>query len=198
MALRDWACACFAWSPKKILWVSWTFNFLVALVWALLALVIGKDINALYESLPDSDATSSNLVGGILSTAAWGVVLVALFSIFSLIVLLRGVRAATIPSSARGRTGPSLARRADVPFPCPWLLLPHPPIHRQDRRRFQLRLTSGAPSPLLLLVEVATLAAHQKWLQDLGDALWTGKQSRSSPPSSAWDTSTVSSSSPSS
>ena len=27
------------------------------------------------------------------------------------------------------------------------------------------------------LVEVATsLAAHQKWLQDLGDALWTGKQ----------------------
>ena len=58
MALRDWACACFAWSPKKILWVSWTFNFLVALIWALLALVIGKDINALYESLPDGDATS--------------------------------------------------------------------------------------------------------------------------------------------
>jgi len=128
MALRDWACACFAWSPKKILWVSWTFNFLVALIWALLALVIGKDINALYESLPDGDATSSNLVGGILSTAAWGVVLVALFSIFSLIVLLRGVRAATFPSSARGRTGPSLARRADVPFPCPVSNpSPHPP-----------------------------------------------------------------------
>jgi hypothetical protein len=121
MALRDWACACFAWSPKKILWVSWIFNFLVALVWALLALVIGKEINALYANLPDGDATSNNLVGGILSTAAWGVVLVALFSIFSLVVLLRGVRAATIPSPARGRTGPSLARRAnaDVPFPSP-------------------------------------------------------------------------------
>ena len=180
MALRDWACACFAWSPKKILWVSWIFNFFVALVWALLALVIGKDINALYANLQDGDATSNNLVGGILSTAAWGVVLVALFSIFSLVVLLRGVRAATTPSPARGRAAPSLARRADVPFPSPFQIRspPSPQTIAKTGAGFSYGLIVGSSIHLFFaLVEVATsLAAHEKWLQDLGDALWTGKQ----------------------
>ena len=92
MAFKDWACACFTWSAKKFLWVAWFANFAVAMIWVLCAIVLSKHLDGLYKKLPESDDAAANLVGGLVSTSAWGIVLIALFSIFSLVVLLRGVR----------------------------------------------------------------------------------------------------------
>jgi hypothetical protein len=55
----------------------------------------GKNIDGLYKKVADDDLTTNNLLGGLVGTSAWGVVLVALFSIFSLIVLLRKTIALT-------------------------------------------------------------------------------------------------------
>lgn len=79
------------WSARKFLWVFWTINFVVALVFSLTSVFNGKSIDNLYSKISDDDLTTNHLLGGLISTSAWGVVLVALFSVFSLIVLLRKV-----------------------------------------------------------------------------------------------------------
>ena len=106
MAFKDWACACFTWSAKKFLWVAWFANFAVAMIWVLCAIVLSKHLDGLYKKLPESDDAAANLVGGLVSTSAWGIVLIALFSIFSLVVLLRGVRRLR-PSHPPPRTEPT-------------------------------------------------------------------------------------------
>ena len=106
MAFKDWACACFTWSAKKFLWVAWFANFAVAMIWVLCAIVLSKHLDGLYKKLPESDDAAANLVGGLVSTSAWGIVLIALFSIFSLVVLLRGVRRLR-PSPPPPRTEPT-------------------------------------------------------------------------------------------
>ena len=79
------------WSPRKILWAFWTVNFLVALVFTLTSIFNGKNIDDLYAKIAEDDLTTNHLLGGLIGTTTWGVVLVALFSVFSLIVLLRKV-----------------------------------------------------------------------------------------------------------
>ena len=51
--------------------------------------------------ISEDDVTTNKLLGGLITTSAWGVVLVALFSVFSLIVLLRKVRPGTYCSPRR-------------------------------------------------------------------------------------------------
>jgi hypothetical protein len=108
MAFKDWACACFTWSAKKFLWVAWFANFAVAMIWVLCAIVLSKHLDGLYKKLPESesDDAAANLVGGLVSTSAWGIVLIALFSIFSLVVLLRGVRRPRPSHPPSNRTDP--------------------------------------------------------------------------------------------
>ena len=80
---------CEDWSPRRILWVTWSLNCLVQTIWSLLAVVQGQRISKL--SFEDGDATSENLVLGIVATSAWAVTLIGLFLFFSLFVLLRKV-----------------------------------------------------------------------------------------------------------
>ena len=69
-------------------------NFVVALVFSLASIFNGKSIDDLYSKVPEDDLTTNNLLSGLVSTSTWGVILVAIFSIFSFIVLLRKVRGA--------------------------------------------------------------------------------------------------------
>ena len=73
------------------MWVFWTLNFVIGLAFSLTAAFNGKSIDALYAKVADGDRTTNNLIGGLIGTSAWGVVLCALFALFSFVVLLRKV-----------------------------------------------------------------------------------------------------------
>jgi len=105
---------CYDWSARKILWVAWTWNALVQVIWGLLAVVQGQKISTLYDTFEENDRTSANLVTGIVATSAWAVVLIGLFLIFSLVVLLKKVRVSRITRSEPPVCASGAARATDT------------------------------------------------------------------------------------
>ena len=210
---------CYDWSARKILWVAWTWNALVQVIWGLLAVVQGQKISRLYDTFEENDRTSANLVTGIVATSAWAVVLIGLFLIFSLVVLLK-VRVSCVfretnperrvrpgsRDSLRGRRRrrkrtrtrahekhntppPGKSAASDTVAPEKKLNTPRPFLvrHSKPKRNAQTIAKTGAGFSYGLIVGSAihmffvlgeagvSLYTHERWLNDLGDAVWTSK-----------------------
>ena len=87
---------CGGWTYRKTLWWGWIWNALIAFLFTVCGIVVAQKLNKLdwvtNAATGEVDETSEKLVGGLVANISWGIVLNALFLIFSLVVLLRKVR----------------------------------------------------------------------------------------------------------
>lgn len=87
---------CGGWTYRKTLWWGWIWNALIAFLFTVCGIVVAQKLNKLdwvtNAATGEVDETSEKLVGGLVANIAWGIVLNALFLMFSLVVLLRKVR----------------------------------------------------------------------------------------------------------
>ena len=52
---------CYDWSARKILWVAWTWNALVQVIWGLLAVVQGQKISTLLTWIGAKDSLTGRV-----------------------------------------------------------------------------------------------------------------------------------------
>ena len=87
---------CGGWTYRKTLWWSWIWNALIAILFSCCGIVVAQKLNKLdwvtNAATGEVDETSEKLVGGLVANISWGIILNALFIIFSVVVLLRKVR----------------------------------------------------------------------------------------------------------
>lgn len=90
---------CGGWTYRKTLWWGWIWNALIAFLFTVCGIVVAQKLNKLdwvtNAATGEVDETSEKLVGGLVANISWGIVLNALFLIFSLVVLLRKTIAKT-------------------------------------------------------------------------------------------------------
>jgi len=90
---------CGGWTYRKTLWWGWIWNALIAFLFTVCGIVVAQKLNKLdwvtNAATGEVDETSQKLVGGLVANISWGIVLNALFLIFSLVVLLRKTIAKT-------------------------------------------------------------------------------------------------------
>mmetsp|Transcript_3620 Transcript_3620/g.14779 ORF Transcript_3620/g.14779 Transcript_3620/m.14779 type:complete len:200 (+) Transcript_3620:74-673(+) len=90
---------CGGWTYRKTLWWSWIWNALIACLFSGCGIVVAQKLNKLEwvtnAATGEVDETSDKLTGGLVANIAWGIILNALFLIFSLVVLLRKTIAKT-------------------------------------------------------------------------------------------------------
>lgn len=128
---------CGGWTYRKTLWWGWIWNALIAFLFTVCGIVVAQKLNKLdwvtNAATGEVDETSQKLVGGLVANISWGIVLNALFLIFSLVVLLRKVRphrrenpprtthAPPVDPRREKRTKNPRRRRslASAPAPCP-------------------------------------------------------------------------------
>lgn len=106
---------CGGWTYRKTLWWSWIWNALIAFLFSGSGITVAQKLNKLdwvtNAATGEVDETSEKLVGGLVANISWGIILNALFLIFSVVVLLRKVRPRHRENSRRvqRRTTPMIA-----------------------------------------------------------------------------------------
>ena len=106
---------CGGWTYRKTLWWGWIWNALIAFLFTVCGIVVAQKLNKLdwvtNAATGEVDETSEKLVGGLVANISWGIILNALFLIFSVVVLLRKVRPhhRENPRRVQRRTTPMIA-----------------------------------------------------------------------------------------